>query len=142
MQESNPKLTQSLKEKNRVDFVFDLEPTPKGRPRVSRFGGVYTPGKTRLFENAVKMMAKAQYRGEPLACPVHLSVFFVMTRPKSVKRSHHTTKPDLTNLIKSLEDALNGVVWKDDSQIFSVSAVKRYGPKGQINVTVTGVESD
>jgi Holliday junction resolvase RusA-like endonuclease len=37
-----------------------------------------------------------------------------------------TTKPDLDNCIKSVFDAMNGVVYKDDSQVVTSVVKKRY----------------
>ncbi len=56
---------------------------------------------------------------------------FVLPRPKSkvwktkeMPSYPHTIKPDIDNLIKSFKDALNGVVWKDDSQVWMGSYTK------------------
>lgn len=38
-----------------------------------------------------------------------------------------TGAPDADNLAKTCGDALDGVMWKRDSQIVSLSVTKRYG---------------
>jgi Holliday junction resolvase RusA-like endonuclease len=68
--------------------------------------------------------------------PVKLFVVFHRSRPKAhyttkgaVKPSapaHPTVKPDLTKLLRALEDALTGIVWRDDSQIIYQAASKEY----------------
>jgi|Deesub1362A_J573_1020465.scaffolds.fasta_scaffold04192_5 crossover junction endodeoxyribonuclease RusA len=76
---------------------------------------------------------------EPLEGPVDLMVIFVMPRPKShlgsgrnaskVKPSapdRHTTRPDVTKLLRAVEDALTGICWKDDAQICLQRAAKIY----------------
>lgn len=47
-----------------------------------------------------------------------------------------TARPDIDNLVKAVTDALNGILWKDDSQIVSLSAEKRYGESGRITLLV------
>lgn len=62
--------------------------------------------------------------------PLHLTVTFYMPRLKSHYKAnnpekgmrpdapvYHTMKPDATKLLRSVEDALTGIVWKDDAQI-------------------------
>lgn len=77
-----------------------------------------------------------------------LTVEFVMPRPKSHYRkdgsiksgaeSWHAKKPDTTKLLRSLEDALTGILWNDDSQIVRQMASKMYaGPDGRIGAEVT-----
>ena len=38
-----------------------------------------------------------------------------------------TGKPDLDNVAKLLADALNGILWHDDSQIVALEVEKHYG---------------
>jgi len=90
----------------------------------------------------VKASAWAATEGifyRPLTGAVILKVQFQFTRPKShygsgknagqVKGSapkYHITKPDLTKLTRAVEDALTGVIWRDDSQVVSQRPTKRY----------------
>jgi Holliday junction resolvase RusA-like endonuclease len=39
----------------------------------------------------------------------------------------HTTKPDLSNMLKNIEDVGNGVIWKDDKLIDQIMIRKYYG---------------
>ncbi len=67
--------------------------------------------------------------------PVHLIIEFMFPVPKSASaairklrmNSYHINRPDLTNLCKSIEDGCNGVVYRDDSQIASLSLTKTWG---------------
>lgn len=76
---------------------------------------------------------------KPIEGPISLIVTFYMRRPKNhygtgknagiLKESAPrpvSIRPDLDNLIKFVCDALNGVYFKDDSQIFNLSAKKLY----------------
>ena len=77
--------------------------------------------------------------GAPITGPVSLEVCFCFTRPKShygtgrnkktIKPSAptcHTKKPDITKLLRAVEDALTGIVCGDDSQIIRQLATKDY----------------
>ncbi len=76
--------------------------------------------------------AKDQAGAALMAGPVRLTVAFYLPRPKSLakKVQHHTKKPDLDKLIRSVKDGLTRVVWADDSQVVDVQAVKRYADVG------------
>lgn len=50
------------------------------------------------------------------------------------------TKPDTTKLIRPLEDALRGVVYRDDAQIVEQFAFKRYGEPARAHVVVESIE--
>lgn len=102
------------------------------------------PGKD--WRGDVKAVALQAYKGDPLDEPLRLSIEFTMPRPKNHYRSNgqlkpgaphfHTSKPDTTKLIRSLEDALTGILWKDDSSVCMQSAVKVYGEKPGARVTL------
>lgn len=66
---------------------------------------------------------------------------FIFQRPKSHTTksgglrkgvsAHHISAPDTTKLVRSTEDALTGVAWKDDRLIVIQTAVKRYADPGE-----------
>jgi Holliday junction resolvase RusA-like endonuclease len=76
--------------------------------------------------------------------PLGLTVIFTVARPKGhygtgrnagvLKPSapaYPAVKPDTTKLLRGLEDALSGVVWRDDAQVVEQAVAKRYGhPEG------------
>ncbi len=51
-----------------------------------------------------------------------------------------TTKPDVSNVLKSIEDALNGVVWVDDRQIVGLVVSKAYDDNPRVEVEIREIE--
>lgn len=114
---------------NEIVIQINIDPVPKGRPRFSNFGKlprVYTPSKTLLYENALKTMLKAAYKGAPIEHEICVGVFFYLKRPKTSKNVHPKTKPDLDNYLKAVLDAGNGILWKDDAIITEIHCKKAY----------------
>jgi len=74
--------------------------------------------------------------------PVIVTTEFRVVRPKSVKRAMPTIKPDLDHYIRSVGDALTGVIWDDDSQIVEIRARKVYSPSPGATITVTPYVAD
>lgn len=111
-------------------ITLHVKPTGKGRPRFSRLSGrTYTPKVTVNAETEIKwLLQKASppcFEG-----PVILDIHVCCARPKSAKkRKYPTVKPDLSNVLKLIEDACNGILFKDDSQVVSVTIRKVYGEK-------------
>jgi Holliday junction resolvase RusA-like endonuclease len=74
---------------------------------------------------------------------------FIMPRPKGHYRSgkhagevkdgappYPAVKPDAGKLARGTEDALTGIVWRDDSQIVTEVLTKRYGPQAGCRIRV------
>lgn len=62
---------------------------------------------------------------------VRATAVFYLARPKSLRKKtnvHHTKKPDLDKLTRTVNDALTGIVWNDDAQIVDLQVRKRYAP--------------
>ena len=68
--------------------------------------------------------------------PIKVIMSFQMPVPESFTKrrkqaimdgdNRHTSRPDLDNLAKAVLDALNGIAFKDDSQISSMRLAKYY----------------
>lgn len=109
-----------------VEIFIPIKPQPKDRPRLSRSGYAYTTKKTRDYEEALVFFLRSKYKNEPLAGPLSVKAFFFIERPKTVKRLYPTSRPDGDNYLKALLDAGNEILWKDDSQIIDMRAIKLY----------------
>lgn len=86
----------------------------------------------------VAILAMDQQSFKMLTNPIELSLIFWFKRPQShygsgananvVKSSspkHHAQSPDLAKLVRCLEDALTGIAWQDDKQVFRYKLIER-----------------
>lgn len=114
----------------RFSFAILENPVPKGRPRLGRGNSTRTPQKTRTYERTVAWRSKGawNYEGhnEPLGgIPISISLKFYMKRPKRIT-SKTVGGCDLDNLVKSVLDGMQGVIFADDRQITKIAAEKHY----------------
>lgn len=105
------------------------------------------------WKSSIKVFAIQAYSGIPLTIPLILSVIFTMPRPKThygtgknksqLKQSspkYPTGKPDALKLCRCLEDALTGILWRDDSQIVEEHIRKGYGEKPGVEIILDSKE--
>jgi Holliday junction resolvase RusA-like endonuclease len=133
-----------------VVFTVEGPPQGKGRPRFRRAGNfvqTYTDAKTKAYEETIKSWAKrAMGSRSPLEGPVAVDLYIRLPVPASAskKRSEAcvrneelpTKKPDVDNILKVYFDAMNGVVYVDDTQIVRVSAKKVYSLVPGVDICV------
>lgn len=133
-----------------ISFTVPGTPQGKGRARAARVGtGVrmFTPAKTIAYESMIAFAgSEAMQARQLIEGPVYVTVTATFDIPKSwskKKRAEaqsglmwHTGKPDGDNVLKALGDGLNGVVWKDDSQVAFAKILKRYGTTPGLHVVV------
>jgi len=133
-----------------VTFKVDGTPVPKGRARYARRGNyisTYTPEKTRTYETLIKDSAiEAMGASEALQTPVSLYLYIRVPIPASATKKRlqaiasgeekPTKKPDASNILKSVEDAMNSVVYKDDSQIVNIHITKVYSSVPGVDICV------
>jgi Holliday junction resolvase RusA-like endonuclease len=64
----------------------------------------------------------------PKGAPVRFFARFLFRKPESLTKrvTEKTTKPDLSKLLRAAEDALTGIVWKDDAQIIEARVLKGF----------------
>lgn len=111
------------------DFAFRIPGPLLGWMRAGRHGTYHTydPPEQVAYKRMVAIIAKqAMVRAgifKPIEGPLALSFVACYPHPKKgPRRIHKASKPDLSNLIKNVEDALNGIAWPDDARI------AQYGP--------------
>ena len=130
------------------------EPVAKGRPRMTRSGHAYTPKRTERAEAAIRKAWIEEYGVDPVDVPVAVKIRFKYPTPKSWpmwKREQagiyslpKMSKPDIDNLVKTVMDALNGIAYKDDAQIYQIRATKEYTleSKASTYITISAINSE
>ena len=133
-----------------VTFQVETTPVGKGRPKFARRGkfvSIYTPTKTREYEDLIREAAKqAMGNQEPLKTPVAAYIYITVPIPQSYSKKRFKDcldglerpckKPDCDNVMKAFLDAMNGIVYDDDSQVVSLHGTKVYGTIGMVEVLV------
>jgi Holliday junction resolvase RusA-like endonuclease len=105
--------------------------------------------KTKPWKVQVAQVAGDAMDGRPLFLgPVAMIVVFHRPRPRSHFRmgggcltkaapSRPTSKPDLLKTVRAVEDALTGVVYHDDAQVWCRLELKVFGEADKVEVLVT-----
>lgn len=136
-----------------VNIVLPGEPIGKGRPRFVRATGVaYTPAPTRRYEDQLRAVAGLAMRGRDMltgALEVDVLVFISVPQSWPAKKRQSaanglirpTSRPDADNYLKIACDSLNGIVYRDDSQITDVQIRKRYAFQPSLQIFVRQIEA-
>jgi Holliday junction resolvase RusA-like endonuclease len=130
--------------------MVEGNPVGKGRPKFARRGNfvsTYTPTKTRDYESVIKDVAqKAMGSNELLETPVTVAIYITVPIPQSYSKKRTEAclkglerpikKPDIDNVAECFLDAMNDVVYKDDTQVLTLHITKVYGTVGMVEVMV------
>lgn len=134
-------------------FVVPGEPTGKGRPRVVHAGNrsmAFTPEKTVLYENLVKLEYQRQSCGEVFGgqcVRIEVKAYYAVSKSDSKRtraaklagKIRPTKKPDIDNVFKIVADALNGIAYDDDSQIVAASIEKHFDVSPRVEISIEAV---
>lgn len=132
-----------------IQLSIPGNPKSQLRPRLGK-KGVYNPSKQHKV--AAQWSLAIQYSEEPLEEPLEILLEFYFSAPASSSKKKqnqmyngdipHTKKPDIDNLIKLTLDAMNGIVFKDDSLVVKISAVKRYSATPQTIIYIKPIKEE
>jgi Holliday junction resolvase RusA-like endonuclease len=111
--------------------------------------GPPSPGFLRMkeWQQEIRDMLQSEWERGPLDGPVELDTEFYRPRGKTCPtkqilamnnwmEKHLLNRPDVTNYRKSCEDACNGILFVDDSQVVGGTMKKRYAPQYSEGYTV------
>ena len=131
------------KESKTFKFIIRGDPVAWKRPGQSRWGRYDTQKSIKEALGSIFRMGMENQ--PPLLGKIKLIAVFFMPIPKSLRKSDregvatqgwHTKRPDLDNLIKLILDSMNGIVFKDDSQVCAIIAMKGYGEIPRTELTI------
>lgn len=139
-----------------IKFTVVGKPQPAGskrafvNPKTGRAIVTDDNKRSKPWQAEVRVAAAEVMPGELLTGPLKVRMIFYRSRPKAhygtgrnelrVKDSapqHPVTKPDVLKLARGVEDALTGVIWRDDAQIVDEVISKRFGEPERCEVEVT-----
>ena len=127
-------------------------PRGKGRPRFSYAGHTYTDAVTTSYEGSVKKAWKSENNFTFGKSPTAICIKAYFSVPVSLSKKKRAAlfgqpylgKPDADNIAKIIMDALNGLAYKDDTQIDVLTVEKRYvatdEEQARVEVEITGGE--
>lgn len=137
-----------IEEKNIYKFEVEGKIVGKERPRVNMYTGmIYTPNKTKDYEFLIQQSFKIQNPSfSMIEGRVAIEIIAYMSIPKNTSKKKTkemldnqispTKKPDIDNIAKSVLDAMNKFVFKDDNQVSKISVEKRFSEKEKLEVKV------
>ncbi len=126
----NPKAQQRHRTFRRGNFNINVDPSAKDK-------------------ESFLLTIKKEAPDTPIISPIEMDIRFYFARPKSHYRTGKNAgmlrvdapdicakKPDIDNCIKFVMDSMNGVYFKDDSQIWRVLVVKKYDDMPRTEITI------
>ena len=139
-----------------MKYIFEIKEKPIGkqRPRYSRkTRKMYTPEATRSFEEKVKWAFTGKYNVATILStnPFKAKITAIFEPPKSASKKKkeellfkldYTHKPDADNIAKIILDSLNGLAYKDDSQVSALLVFKDYGEENKIIVELEEIKEN
>jgi Holliday junction resolvase RusA-like endonuclease len=133
-----------------ISFTIPGEPQGKARARTGK-GFAYTPEKTVLYENFIKIMYEktkcAVFFNKNIPLEMHIKAYYKIPKSTSlIKYSdmhrgviRPTKKPDWDNVGKVVSDALNGIAYHDDTQIVRATVEKWYSDIPRVEIEIREV---
>ena len=130
------------------EFEVEGDIVGKQRPRVNMYtGNVYTPNKTKDYEEWIKQCFFLKYKGiEPIENRVSIEIIAYLKIPKNTSKSNREKmlcdeisplkKPDIDNIAKVVLDALNNYVIKDDIQVSKITIEKKYAEEEKLYIKI------
>ncbi len=105
--------------------------------------------KSKGWKNFVSATAREHYQGPLLDGPLRVLFLFVRPRPKGhfgqkglrgSAPKYPTSRPDVLKCARGIEDALTGIIWRDDAQIIEETIRKQFGESAYVEIVIERME--
>ena len=103
----------------------------------------YKKAKVSVMRQEFELKLKRFKPATPATGPVSLTVILYFSiKDKKLWGCHKPKKPDCSNYVKEIEDAMSAVgFWQDDSQIAELRVIKYYAETAAIFIRVEDLEA-
>lgn len=133
-----------------IKFIVSGKPQGKARPRFRKIGNyvsTYNPKQTTEYEKLVKSSAIEQCKdklNKEYTGLIKMSIKAYFKPNKSISKKqynlligkYYLKKSDSDNIAKIICDSLNGVAYKDDSQVAYLEIEKYYAEEERVEVII------
>ncbi len=140
---------------NQIDLLFNINPVPASRPRVTRWGTYYGK-KYKQFKLEMGLLVLESDKTNSvnpitwLDGLISADMTFFVPMAKSWSNKKKSSKngqfcdnnSDLDNYEKAILDSLNGVYFHDDKQIVQQSSQKIWAEQGSIKIILKEITND
>lgn len=124
------------------EFTVPGDIVPWARARLGLRGVPFTPPKVRSYQTVLRDKAKEAMAGanpHDGACRLLIVAYFAWpsswsTRHREKEGPYKRSRPDGSNIQKSVEDAMNGIVFTDDARAADVRVMKLYAEASSVVV--------
>lgn len=116
-----------------LKFSIPISPVQASRPRISKWGTYYGKRYTAFRKAAPAAIEEAIIKSGvsrkdlPLTQTVECEFTFRLQQPKSTKLDY--PRCDVDNLLKGIQDSIQGLIIVDDNQIIAVKGRKEWAEK-------------
>ncbi len=136
--------------KKLISLTIPGKPLGKQRPRFAKMGKfvkVYTPKETMDREAEIRELFQQKYPEHiPYENAVSCKAVIYLSIPKATSKIKKQqmlnndlkaiVKPDADNAVKLVMDSINGIAYKDDSQVVILEIEKLYSEEPRIEVII------
>lgn len=134
-----------------MNLIFEIPGRPKPQKQTVHGKG-YHWDPSKKDSNWIRLCVSEQCKGvlrTPLDCAIYVKCTFTFTPPKTSKKRtlamllneiKHTKRPDVDNCAYLVTNAMKGIVYKDDSQIWRLELTKLYGERESTIIQVSTCE--
>ena len=137
-----------------VEFTTPGEPVAQGRPRAgkTRYGKtiMYDPQNSRDYKQFVGLVARQHAPKTKLEGALSVRMKIYRQIPKSTTKKNRAlflagikrpvVKPDIDNFTKGVLDALNHIIYTDDSQVVDLNASKYYSDNPRVELEIKEID--
>lgn len=131
-----------------LDIVIKGKPRPAGSKSVRIINNkviIFDAGKNAQWKKQIRDEVIKYYNNNPpiiSKVPLRMKLIFHIRKPKNSKYKYPITRPDLTKLIRCVEDALIGLVYQDDSIITEQYCKKTYSKNFSVRIIIEKIDRD
>ena len=137
-----------------ISFTIPGECVPQGRPRAgkTKYGKIvmYDPKQSKDYKQFVSLIARQHAPKTKLEGALSVRMKIYRQIPKSTTKKDRAlflagikrpvVKPDIDNYTKGVLDALNNIIYHDDSQVVDLYASKFYSDKPRVELEVREID--